>query len=163
MKFAVTAVCALTFLAGCSSMGQRYPFPAGSEPSASLQAQGNDLYLLTVDDKGCYAGKTRLPHEAGYTPVKVVPNQPLIIESDDEIVMTVTFTPREKGRYWLTSVSGPLETSPDETFFQSMMRGQRRVHIMSVSEMDDATQQLKPVKLKQIYPKSKSLTCVKLL
>ncbi|SAL10297.1 hypothetical protein AWB70_00169 [Caballeronia cordobensis] len=162
MKFAVTAVCALTLLAGCSSLGQAYPFPTREDAFASLQAQGRSLYLLTFDENGCYAGKTRLQPDAAFTPVRVVPNQRLVIESDNVIVMTVAFTPREKGRYWLTSVEGPVQRDPDETFFQAITRGEKRQVIIGVTEMDDATQQLKPVKLVKLYPRHKSALCIKL-
>jgi hypothetical protein len=158
----VVAVGIAALLAGCKSLGTPYPFPTGDDASATLQAQGHDLYLLTLNEKGCYTGKTLLPANAASTPVKVVPNQRLIIEYDNGCVITAAFTPREGAHYWLNAVEGPVESPANETFFQAIVRGKRRQCVVGVTEMDDATQQLTPVRLTKVSPHQKSLACIKL-
>jgi hypothetical protein len=163
MKFAViAAICAAGFLPGCTSLGQAYPFPTRNEPSALLQAQGQALFLLTVDEKGCYVGKTRLPRSAAVTPVKVVPNQRLLVAYENSCLLTAAFTPRAGAHYWLTAVEGPVPDKPDATFFQAFIHAKDRQCVMGVTEMDEATQQLTPVQLRKVLPHQKSLTCIKL-
>jgi hypothetical protein len=163
MKFAVVSVCMATLLAGCSmSLGQRYPFPSREEPSASLQAQGRELFLITVDEKGCYSGKTHLSPDAAVNPVRIVPNQRLIIEYENSCLLTAAFTPREGARYWLSAVEGPVPDKPNKTSFQLLALGKQRQCLMGVTEMDDATQVLKPVQLEKLMPRISSFGCMKL-
>lgn len=164
MKFkrTILVLCASSVLAACTTVGKSYPFPHDSEPSSELQIQGKAVYLLTLNDKGCYAGKTYVDGGPGAMPVRVVPDKPLVISYEENACMLpATFTPQKDARYRLIAVEGHKPSDPGVPFLQSMMHIHDRQCVVSVVEMDADGQSVKPVKLKGLRPQQTGFTCIK--
>jgi len=158
----VLAACALALLAGCSTVGHQYPFPKDSEPSAELQVQSKAVYLLTLNEKGCYTGKTYVDGSPGAMPVKVVPDKPLVISYEENVCMVpATFTPEKDGHYRLVAVEGHTPSDPGVPFLQSMMHIHDRQCIVSVVEIDAEGLPLRPVKVKELRPQQAGITCIR--
>ncbi|WP_069262058.1 hypothetical protein [Paraburkholderia nodosa] len=152
----------LAFLTGCTTVGHPYPFPNDSEPSAALQIEGKAVYLLTLNEKGCYTGKTYVDGSPGAMPVKVVPDKPLVISYEENVCMLpASFTPQKDGRYRLVAWEGHKPSDPDMSFFQSMMRVHDRQCIVGVMEISPAGEPVKAVKVTELRPRQTALTCIK--
>ena len=107
----------------------------------------------TLNEKGCYAGKTYVDGSPGSIPVKVVPDQPLVISYEENVCMTpATFTPQKDGRYRLIATEGHKPSDPDVPFLQSMMHIHDRQCLASVAEVDADGEPVKPIKVKRFDP-----------
>lgn len=113
MKSRLTIACAFALLAGCTTIGHPYPFPVGSEPSAELRIQGVGVHLLTLNEKGCYTGKTSVDGGPGAMPLKVVPGSPLVISYEENAcMMPASFTPEKDAHYLLIAAEGAKPSDP---------------------------------------------------
>lgn len=161
-KTRLITACMLVMLAGCTTVGHPYPFPKDSEPSAELQIQGKAVYLLTVNEKGCYAGKTYIDGSPGAAPVKIVPDKPLTISYEEKVCMLpASFTPQKGGRYRLVAWEGHKPIDPSMQFFQSMMHVHDRKCVVGVAEVSPEGEPVKPVKVMELHPKQTGFTCIK--
>ncbi|MEX3842336.1 hypothetical protein [Paraburkholderia sp. BR10882] len=152
----------LAYLAGCTTVGHPYPFPKDSEPSAELQIQGKAVYLLTLNEKGCYTGKTYLDGSPGAMPVKVVPDRPLVISYEENVCMLpASFTPQKDGRYRLVAWEGHKPADADMSFFQSMMHVHDRQCVVDVVEVDSEGAPVNAVKVTALRPRQTAFTCIK--
>lgn len=117
MKSRITIACVFSLLAGCTTIGHPYPFPKDSEPAADLRIQGTGVYLLTLNEKGCYTGKTSVDGSPGAVPVKVVPGSPLVISYEQNVcMMPATFTPQKDAHYLLIAEEGAKPSDPTSSF-----------------------------------------------
>ncbi|MBU7437365.1 hypothetical protein [Paraburkholderia fungorum] len=162
MKSRITIACALALLAGCTSVGHPYPFPKDSEPAADLRIQGAGVYLLTLNEKGCYTGKTSVDGSPGAVPVKVVPGSPLVISYEQNAcMMPATFTPQKDAHYLLIAEEGAKPSDPSSSFVGLLMHAPQRQCAVGVFELDGEGQPLKPVKVTAVRPRQTGLTCIK--
>lgn len=153
---------AFTLLSGCTTIGHGYPFPTGSEPAAELKVNGGPVYLLTLNDKGCYTGKTLIGGNSKATPVKVVPGKLLVLSYEASCLMPVGFTPQRGNRYDVT-VSDQASAPPEaKTFLQALATAGTRYRTCAVRVIDatDAAHP-EPVKAKKMSIVHAGLACIK--
>lgn len=164
MKSTKTLAFALlpVFIAACTTVGKPYPFPHDGEPSAELEVRGNDVYLLTLNHKGCYTGKTHVEGGPGAQPVRVVPDVPLVISYEENVcMMPATFTPKKDTRYRLIAAEGPRLPAADESFFQTLWHVHERQCRVGVAEVDTDGKPLKPVKVTELRPRQTGVACIR--
>ena len=81
---------------------------------------GGPVYLLTLNEKGCYTGKTFVDGKPDATPVKVVPGKLLVLSYEaSSCLLPFGFTPQQDGRYVVT-VSNQASAPPAQTFLQAL-------------------------------------------
>lgn len=149
-------------IAGCTTVGKPYPFPHDGEPSAEVEIRGNGVYLLTLNEKGCYTGKTRIDHGPATPPIKVVPDVPLYLSYEENVcMMPVRFTPQKDAKYRLIAAEGPSVTDADASFFETLRHVHERQCVVGVMEVDTDDKPLKPVKVTELRPRQAGLTCIK--
>lgn len=156
-----TVAWTLALLSGCTTVGHVYPFPTGSEPAAELKVNGGPVYLLTLNEKGCYTGKTLVDGNPDAAAVKVVPGKPLVLSYEASCLMPFGFTPQQGSRYEVTVSDQPsvLET---KTFLQALATAgtsYRTCTARVIDETDDAHPT--PVKAKKKSVVHAGLTCIK--
>ena len=119
------------------------------------------MYLLTVNDKGCYRGKTLVDGRDGAAPVKVKPDTRLFLSYEGTCLMTLGFTPQADGRYRIMTAERRKPSDPDEPFWKAIgaLRMQQcMVAVRDISAGEDAPV---PVKPKELSPKQSGITCIK--
>jgi hypothetical protein len=162
MKSSITIACTFALLAGCTTIGHPYPFPKDSEPAAELQIQGTGVYLLTLNEKGCYTGKTSVDGRPGAMPVKVVPDSPLVISYEENVcMMPAIFTPQKDAHYLLVAAEGARPSDPNTSFLASLTHAPQRQCAVGVFELDSEGHPAKPVKVTAVRPRQTGLTCIK--
>jgi hypothetical protein len=163
VKSKILIACMGVLLAGCTSLGKPYPFPKDSEPSADVRIKGNGIYLISFNDKDCYAGKTLVDGTPNSTPVKVVPDQPLVVSYEgDGCMMQAKFTPRKDTHYLMVAQEGLAPSDPNRSWLSAFAHAGDYQCIMAAIEVDNDGHPLTPVKLRKVSPRQKGLTCIKL-
>lgn len=118
--------------------------------------------LLTLNEKGCYTGKTSVDGSPGAVPVKVVPGSPLVISYEQNAcMMPATFTPQKDAHYLLIAEEGAKPSDPSSSFVGLLMHAPQRQCAVGVFELDGEGQPLKPVKVTAVRPRQTGLTCIK--
>lgn len=149
-------------IAGCTTVGKPYPFPHDGEPSAEVEIRGNAVYVLTLNKKGCYTGKTRVDHGRGAPPIKVVPDVPLYLSYEENVcMMPVRFTPQKGAKYRLMAAEGPKLPDADESFFQTLRQVHERQCVVGVMKVDADDKPLEPIKVTALRPHQAGITCIR--
>ncbi|WP_321784005.1 hypothetical protein [Paraburkholderia sp. J94] len=163
MKSTIIIACLGALLAGCTTLGKPYPFPKDSEPSADLRVSGAGVYLLSFNEKDCYAGKTLVDGNPDAAPVKVVPDKPLVISYEgDGCMMQAKFTPRQGTHYLMVAQEGRAPSDPNRSWLSALGHVNDYQCIMAAIEVDNDGHPATPVKLRKVSPRQKGLTCIKL-
>jgi hypothetical protein len=155
---------AMTFalLSGCTTVGHVYPFPTGSEPAAELKVNGGPVYLLTVNEKGCYTGKTLVDGKPDAAPVKVVPGKLLVLSYEASCLLPFGFTPQQDGRYVVT-VSDQASPPPAQTFLQALATAGLNYRTCTARVTDDTDDgHPAPVEARKLSIVHAGLACIKL-
>jgi len=149
-------------IAGCTTVGKPYPFPHDGEPSAQVEIRGTGVYLLTLNEKGCYTGKTRVDHGPGAPPIDVVPDAPLYLSYEENVcMMPVRFTPQKGMKYRLIAAEGPKLPDADASFFEILREVHQRQCVVGVMEVDADDKPVKPVKVTALRPHQAGITCIR--
>jgi hypothetical protein len=149
-------------IAGCTTVGKPYPFPRDGEPSAQVEVRGNDVYLLTLNEKGCYTGKTHVESGPGKPPIKVVPGVPLYLSYEENVcLMPVRFTPQKDVKYRVIAAEGPQPLDADASFLQTLWHVHDRQCVVGAMEVDADGKPVKPIKVTELRPHQAGLACIR--
>lgn len=153
---------AFALLAGCSTVGHRYPFPSDSEPAAELKVNGGPVYLMTTNEKGCYTGKTLVDGAPHAAPVRVIPGKRLVLSYEASCLMPFSFTPQQGSRYEVTVSDRPSAGPEAKTFLQALASVGTTYRTCSASVIDDTDDaHPAPVEAKNMAISHAGLACIK--
>lgn len=182
MRIPLFIIFAVTALSGCgttstgeSFIGKPYIQPTSTEAAAEIiLRKDQNLEVVNIDAKGCYSGKTGIPHaigepgkEVGYrvhADHKLVLHYEGYVASEARYIGKICnlyfyFTPKKNAKYVL--VTGQVTLQNENSSALAKLVGKDKGDYCTVNMTEEATDgAFSVVQLKQTRPMQKGFACI---